>query len=116
MRQEKKSRLHSAGDLSCLKMKFFEKKKKNSKNRQRSASLPPDNRIEILIKEGKAVRGIFRNNSSGHIITDRRPTRVYSKPDKLSTCVGEISIFIECFVPKGKFDKCFPSKNLICKG
>ncbi|CAG2189308.1 unnamed protein product [Mytilus edulis] len=91
MRQEKKSRLHSAGDLSCLKMKFFEKKKKNSKNRQRSASLPPDNRIEILIKEGKAVRGIFRNNSSGHIITDRRPTRVYSKPDKLSTCVESSS-------------------------
>ncbi|CAC5426050.1 unnamed protein product [Mytilus coruscus] len=107
MRQEKKSRLHSAGDLSCLKMKFFEKKKKNSKNRQRSASLPPDNRIEILIKEGKAVRGIFRNNSSGHIITDRRPTRVYSKPDKLSTCVGEISFHRMLLSPRENLTSVF---------
>ena len=89
MKTEKKSRHCSSGDLSCLKMKFFERKKKFNKNRQRSASLPPNNRIEIIIKDGRTVRGVFRNNSSGHLITDRRPTRVYSKPDKLSTCVGE---------------------------
>jgi hypothetical protein len=103
MKPEKKSRLNSAGDLSCLKMKFFEKKKKfGKKSRQRSASLPPNNRTETLIKEGKSVCGIFRNNSSGHIITDRRPTRVYSKPDKLSTCIGEIFIFLWDFLPLRK--------------
>jgi hypothetical protein len=52
MKPEKKSRLNSAGDLSCLKMKFFEKKKKfGKKSRQRSASLPPNNRTETLIWE-----------------------------------------------------------------
>lgn len=89
MTNEKKSRHNSSGEIGCLKMKFFEKKKKFNKSRPRSTSLPPNNRIEIVIKGGKSVRGVFRNNSSGHIITDRRPTRVYSKPDKLSSYLGE---------------------------
>lgn len=81
--------------------KFLEKKGFGKRMRKRSSSLPPENRLKTLFKEGSAViasRHIFRNNSSGHVNNvDRKPTRVYKKPDKISR-QGTVDISIIVYV------------------
>lgn len=60
-------------------LKMFVKRGLTKTEHRRSSSLPPENRVKLFFRGTMTLRGIFRNHSSAHSPTEKRPTRVYSR-------------------------------------
>ena len=81
-------------------LKMFEKRGLGKKaDHRRSSSLPPENRVKLFFKGTLTLRGIFRNNSSGHSPTLKKPTRVYSRKGiKVSISSPILGKFLTCTI------------------